>query len=70
MQGFKIGDRVVILQRFAHLYPGNAGVVTGVHLDPFRTMFNEYKIEFADGVTGNVFEFQIRKPNDYEKRGQ
>ena len=61
MQRFKIGDRVVLLPRFADLYPGNSAVVVEVKLDPFRPVFNEYKIEFHDGSTANVFEFQIRK---------
>ena len=64
MQQFQIGDRVVVLPRFAHLYSGNTAVVLEVKLDPFRAMFNEYKIEFPDGSTAGVFEFQIRKGTD------
>jgi hypothetical protein len=64
MQHFKIGDRVVVLPRFAHLYPGNSAVVIEVKLDPFRPVFNEYKIQFHDGSIANVFEFQIREAAD------
>ena len=61
MHGFAIGDRVVVLPRYADLYPKDGGVVIEVKLDPFRSAFNEYKIEFADGSTADVFEFQIGK---------
>jgi len=61
MQGFKVGDQVVILPRFADLYQSNSGVVIEVKLDPFRPMFNEYKLEFSDSSTANVFEFQVRE---------
>jgi hypothetical protein len=64
MQRFKIGDRVVLLPRFSALYPGDTGVVIEVKLDGYRPMFNEYTIEFADGSTANVFEFQIREAAD------
>ena len=64
MQQFQIGDRVLVLPRFAHLYPSISAVVIEVKLDPFREMFNEYKIAFPDGSTAGVFEFQIRKGAD------
>ena len=61
MQHFKIGDRVVLLPRFARLYQNTPGVVIEVKIDPFRDMFNEYMIEFPDGSTVSVFEFQVRE---------
>ena len=61
MQRFKIGDRVVIFPRFADLFQGDSGVIIEVKLDPFRPMFNEYRLEFADGSTANLFEFQLRE---------
>ena len=64
MQQFQIGDRVVVLPRFEHLYPDSTAVVIEVRLDPFRAMFNEYKIQFADGATAGMFEFQLRKGTD------
>ena len=64
MQRFKVGDRVAVLPRFAHLHPKELGVVTEVQLDPFRSMFNEYRVEFADGSTVSLFEFQIEEVND------
>ena len=59
MQRFKPKDTVFILPKFAHLYPQNSGLVVGVIPDPFRPMFHEYKVEFADRSTANLFEFQI-----------
>jgi len=61
MQRYQIGDRVVVLPRFAHLYGSVTGVVTSIKLDSFRPAFNEYKIEFADGSTASLFEFQLAK---------
>ena len=66
MQRFKIGDRVKLLPRFAHLYQSTPaertqGVVIEVKIDPFRAMFNEYTIEFPDGSIVSVFEFQVRE---------
>jgi len=59
MQRFKIGDRVVVLSRFAHLYQSSFGMVIEIKLDSFRAAFNEYKIEFEDGSTADLFEFQL-----------
>jgi hypothetical protein len=64
MQRFKAGDRVMLLAQYAHLYPGNNGIVTEVRIDTYREAFNEYKIEFTDGSTGDVFEFQIGEAVD------
>ena len=61
MQRFRIGDRILILPRFAHLYPGNAGEVVGVQIDPRRAILNEYTVKFPDGSTANLFEFQIQR---------
>src|SRR5438105_249391 len=59
MQRFKTGDDILILPRFAHLYPGNTGTVMSVKLDPIRPMFNEYSVKFHDGSNASVFEFQM-----------
>ena len=61
MQRFKIGDSVLILPRYAHLYASDSGVIVAVIPDPFRPEFNEYTVEFPDGSTANLFEFQIRE---------
>src|SRR5437870_7914050 len=58
-QRFKTNDAVFILPRYAHLYPGNAAVVVGIIVDPFRPMFNEYALEFADRSIAKLFEFQM-----------
>jgi hypothetical protein len=56
---FKMADRILILPRFARLYPDDSGVVVAVKIDPFREKFNEYTVQFADGSTANIFEFQL-----------
>ena len=61
MERFKIGDPVLILPRYAHLYPSDSGMVVAVIPDPFRPAFNEYTVAFADGATTHLFEFQIRE---------
>jgi len=61
VERFKIGDPVLILPRYAHLYPSDSGIVVAVIPDPFRPAFNEYTVEFADGATTHLFEFQIRE---------
>ena len=66
MQRFKKGDPVLILPRFAHLYPDNLGIVIAAMDDPFRSMFNSYILQFSDRSTGNLFEFQIiENPPNY-----
>lgn len=67
MQRFTTGDRVGIVPRFAHLYPSGFAVMIEIKLDSLRAMFNEYKVEFADGSTANVFEFQIQS---VDRRGK
>src|SRR5437763_11637128 len=59
MQRFKIGDPVLILPKFAHLYPTESGTVVLVESDPFRPIFNEYTIEFPNGSRAHLFEFQL-----------
>jgi hypothetical protein len=59
MQRFKPNDAIFILPRFADLYPANSGTVVSFQADPFRPMFNEYTIEFADRSIASVLEFQI-----------
>jgi hypothetical protein len=59
MQRFKSDDRVLILPKFAHLYPAVRGIVRAVKPDPMRSVFNEYTVEFTYGVKANIFEFQL-----------
>src|SRR5258708_6252998 len=67
MQPFNVGDRILILPRFAHLYPGNSGEIVRVLRDPHREILNEYTIKFPDDSTGNLFEFQIeRNVSEYQ----
>jgi len=67
MQRFKPGDAVFILPKFAHLYSANSGIVRDARRDPFRSIFNEYAVDLANGSSANVFEFQlIEDPHDYK----
>jgi hypothetical protein len=59
MQRFKPGDAVFILPKFAHLYSANSGIVRDARRDPFRSIFNEYAVDFANRSSANVFEFQV-----------
>jgi hypothetical protein len=60
MQRFKSDDRVLILPKFAHLYPAFRGIVRSVKVvDPLRSVFNEYTVEFTYGEKANIFEFQL-----------
>jgi len=59
MQRFKPDDRVLILPKFAHLYPGFRGIVRAVKVDSLRSVFNEYTVEFTYGEKANIFEFQL-----------
>jgi hypothetical protein len=56
---FKLGDAVLVLPRFAHLFSKGAGVIAAVKPDPFRPMFNEYTLKLDDETIANVFEFQL-----------
>jgi hypothetical protein len=59
---FKVGDPVLILTRYAHLYPSGSGVIVAVGSpDPFRSEFNEYTVKFPDGASAKLFEFQLVK---------
>jgi hypothetical protein len=59
MQRFKSGDAVYILPKFSHLYPAASATVVGIRVDPFRSIFNEYALEFSGGATAKLFEFQL-----------
>ena len=59
MQRFKPSDGVFIIPKFAHLYTDRSAVVIDVKVNPFRPMFNEYTVEFADRSTARLLEFQI-----------
>src|SRR5438552_9268354 len=59
MQRFKVGDAVLILPKFARLYPSDSGVIVRVQADQFRETLNEYTVQFQDGSEQGLFEFQI-----------
>ena len=59
MERFNVGDPVLILPRFGHLYPSACGAVVAIKPDPFRDLFNEYTVKFPDGSTAKIFEFQL-----------
>jgi hypothetical protein len=56
---FRIGDRVRLRPGFAHLYAGDSGVIVGVVVDPMRSLFNEYLVQFSDQSKASLFQFQI-----------
>ena len=59
MQRFKPGDAVYIIPKFSHLYPAASATVTAVRVDMFRSIFNEYALEFSNNSTARLFEFQL-----------
>ena len=59
MERFKPGDAIFIIPKFSHLYASETAIITSVRADPSRPMFNEYTVEFADGSTALLYEFQI-----------
>ena len=70
MHRFNTGDAVLILQRFAHLYPNDFGVIVAVKIDPYRSAFNEYAVKFPDGSTASLFEFQLVEEGSLERFGR
>jgi hypothetical protein len=58
-QTFNVGDRIRLRRRFVHLYPGDSGVIVGVVVDPMRSLFNEYLVQFPDQSNASLFQFQI-----------
>jgi hypothetical protein len=59
MQRFKPSDPVFIIPKFAHLYPDHSALVVEAKENPFRPMFNQYTLQFADRSTAKLLEFQI-----------
>jgi hypothetical protein len=59
MQRFRKGEPILILPKFAHLYPVGSAVVADVKTNPFRSIFNRYTLQFTDRSQENVFQFQI-----------
>jgi hypothetical protein len=56
---FKVGDRIRLRARYIQLFPGDSGVIVGVLLDPMRSLFNEYLVQFPDQSKASLFQFQI-----------
>jgi hypothetical protein len=68
---FKVGESIVLLPRYAHLYPSNSGIIVAVEVDSFREAFNDYTVAFPDGSTARILEFQVDTPRlegDYFRR--
>jgi hypothetical protein len=59
MPRFSVGDKVLLLDKFARSYSGHVGTVVKVKVDMLRTLFDEYTLEFSDQSTGTFFDFQI-----------
>src|SRR5579884_2895290 len=58
MPRFNIGDKVLVLGRYAQLFTGKSGIVVNVKADPLRPMFDEYAVDFAHR-RHTVFDFQL-----------
>jgi hypothetical protein len=56
---YRVGDRIRIRPRFAHLFPADVGLIRGVVTDSMRSLFNEYVVEFTDHSSASLFQFQI-----------
>jgi hypothetical protein len=59
MQRFNVGDPILILPKFAHLFPAHTGIVVSVKRTAIRPIFNDYAVKFVDGSVHNLFEFQM-----------
>ena len=58
MPRFHIGDPIVLLAKYANLYPSRQGIVRAVHTNSARELFDEYSVEFAGGALETVHDFQ------------
>jgi len=58
---FNTGDAVLILQRFAHLYPNDFGVIVAVKIDPYRSAFNEYVVKCPTVKSQSFLNFSLSK---------
>ena len=58
-QTFKVGDRIRVRPAFARLYAADSGMIVGVVVDPMRSLFNEYLVQFPDHSKASLFQFQI-----------
>ena len=59
MPRFSVSDTVLVLSKFARGHPSNVGIVAKVKVDMLRPLFDEYLVEFSDGSTGTLFDFQL-----------
>jgi hypothetical protein len=58
MPRFHVGVPIVVLAKYANLYPAGSGIIRGVISNPARELFDEYQVEFAGGVIETVHDFQ------------
>ena len=58
MSRFHIGDRVLLLAKYANLYPAIQGVVRTANPNPIRELFDEFSVQFSDGSIQTVHAFQ------------
>src|SRR5215472_1474968 len=59
MPRFHIGVPIVLLAKYANLYPSRQGIVRAVNANPARELFDEYNVEFAGGALETVHDFQV-----------
>jgi hypothetical protein len=59
MPRFRVGDHVILIERYAGLYPSGHGVVVQHVPDSLRAMFDEFVVEFEPGSQAAVLDFQL-----------
>src|SRR5437764_754895 len=59
MARFKLGDRILLLEKYARLYPATGGIVRSLNPNKTRELFDEYLVEFPTGTSKSVHAFQI-----------
>jgi hypothetical protein len=58
MSRFHVGVPILLLAKYANLYPAAAGIVRAINANPARELFDEYSVEFAGGTVEIVHGFQ------------
>jgi hypothetical protein len=59
MSRFHIGVPILLLAKYANLYPAGSGIVRSINANPARELFDEYDVEFPDGAIEMVHDFQV-----------
>lgn len=57
-EALKVGDLIRLRPRYSWLFADTSGVIIAIKRDPNRPIFDEYTVQFPDGSTAGVFQFQ------------